>query len=192
MAILGAVSILRHTGHLDQDDVWPVIVLIALGYPLVWGFLRRFTTGILPTARVRRTIAMPIRDIMDEFIYVGYRIEALNEDTVVLVRFSLRHAFGFMAIILAVWLVAFLAFDLQELQGPLSLLIAVGSFTAVYFYTIAGYGYERISFHQQGHSESSTCLVFVNAFMPSRVRAGIVSTDDHGDEAWYRKNPNWL
>ena len=44
-----------------------------------------------PTPRVKYTVLMSLIDIVNEFTYTGYRVEAMTEDTVVLVRLSSWH-----------------------------------------------------------------------------------------------------
>ena len=134
-----------------------------------------------PTPRVKHVVSMSLIEIVNEFIYTGYRVEAMTENTVVLVRFSIRHLVVSTFLVAPLWIVViFLSFDSPKALAPTTVLLPLLSLFVVYMYTIAGYGYDRIAFHQQFKDGPSTCVTFINSFLPSRVRAAVKSTSDHG------------
>lgn len=155
-------------------------------YMLLAFRLAKLARRTLPTPRVKYTVSMSLIEILNEFTYTGYKVEAMTEDTVVLVRFSLKHLIAFPLLIIALLIGVALLLDSPEAISAAAIPVSLVSLFFAYFYTIAGYGYDRITFHQRSDSDTSTCLTVVNAFLPSRVRAAVISTDDHGDEAWYR------
>ena len=151
--------------------------------------LRKIAKRTPPPPRVKYTVSMALIEIVNEFVYTGYRVEAMTEDTVVLVRFSIRDLIGSALIIILmplVWIMASQSIDSPQALATTAVLISLLSLYMVYMYTIAGYGYDRITFHQRSKSAPSTCVTFVNSFLPSRVKAAVESEDDHGDEAWYK------
>ena len=154
--------------------------------------LRKAAKKALPTPRVKYTISLPVAAIMTEFVHLGYRVEAMTEDTVVLVRFKLRLAILSAFLILPVTLLIVLSRETPEAQTQAGLLIAALSFLAVYMFNIAGYGYDRIAFHQQGDTDTSSCVIPINLPLPSRVWMRVVAKEDYGDHDWYRKYPEFL
>ena len=152
--------------------------------------LRRLMKRPLPISRVKHTIEMSLIEIINEFAYTGYRVEAMTENTVVLVRFSYKHLI--LGALLLAGLGVISVAILAENSNAAAIIISVFSFMVVYVYTIVGYGYDRIVFNQREQDGPTTCVTFVNAFLPSRVDLAIVSTEDHGDKEWYRAHPNRL
>ena len=158
--------------------------------------LRRLVKRPLPISRVKHTVEMSLIDIMDEFTYTGYRVEAMTENTVVLVRFSINHLIlGALLLSGLCWIPLALIMANDDAANELAVVaifVAIFSFVVVYMYSIAGYGYDRIVFNQKGQDNPATCVTFANAFLPSRVDLAIVSTEDHGDKEWYTAHPNRL
>ena len=139
-----------------------------------------------PTPRVKYTVSMPLIEIIDEFTYTGYRVEAMTENTVVLVRFSIKLVILFLPLFLLLFIPFLLLSNSPQELSIVSFPVSIVSFSTVYLFAIAGYGYDRITFHQRFKDGPSTCVTSISSFLPSRVRASLVSTADHGDEAWYK------
>ena len=137
--------------------------------------LHKLARRTLPTPRVKYSVSMPLIEIIDEFTYTGYRIEAMTENTVVLVRFSLRLVILFVPLFLLILIPSILLSDSPEELSLVSFPVSIASFGAVYLFTIAGYGYDRITFHQRFKDGPSTCVASIRSFLPSRVRASLVS-----------------
>ena len=139
-----------------------------------------------PPNRAKFVVSMPLYEITSEFVYTGYKIEALTENTVVFVRFSIKYLFLFGPLMTLVWVPIILLKDSPESTAFAALTLSFLSFAVVYLFAIAGYGYDRIVFHQHTADGPSTSVTPVRSFLPSRVRAAVIATHDHGDEAWYK------
>ena len=158
--------------------------------------LRPLVKRTLPIPRVKHTVEMSLIEIINEFTYTGYRVEAMTENTVILVRFSMKHLILGVLLLTGLFWIPFAPLastgDVTEELATAAVLIPLFSFIVVYMYTITGYGYDRITFNQREQDGPSTCVTSINAFLPSRVDLAIVSTEDHGDEEWYRAHPDRL
>ena len=158
--------------------------------------LRPLVRRVLPPHRTKRTIDMSPVEVVNEFTHVGYRVEAMTEDTVVLVRFNLKHLFLGIPLLMALW---YVSADLStsekvdtQVQTAVAIIVPVVSLLVAFMYTIAGYGYDRLVFHQEERGGPSTCVARADAFLPSRVDLATISTEDHGDDDWYRTHPDRL
>ena len=171
-------------------DIGGSIAVFALF--VLWIRLRKAAKARLPTPRVKYTVSLPIAEVMNEFIQLGYRVEALSDSTIVLVRLKLGHLMLGAYLFSPVVAFAFISWITPENQALAALFFAIISFAVVYIYTIVGYGFDRIAFHKGVAASQSTCVTSVRSFLPSRVRAMIVTTEDHGDEAWYVRHPEYL
>ena len=151
---------------------------------------------VRPPGRVKYTVNMSLSQIVDEFVYIGFRVEALTESTAVFVRINMSLLRGNVLLIAALFWVPFGIYIASENPAEelalLAFLIPAFSFFLVFMFTIAGFGYDRVVVHQVALGGPSTCLVSTKSVLPSRVYEAKISTEDHGDEAWYRDHPHYI
>ena len=160
-----APTSIQEIGAISLLTIFGVLLLIRL---------RPLVKRTLPIPRVKYTVEMSLLEIINEFTYTGYRVEAMTENTVVLVRFSMKNLIiGFLIMTGLFWIpfALWVAKDAAEELAVAAFLIPLFSFFMVYMHNIAGYGYDRITFHQE-QDDLSTCITFRNSFLPSRVDRG--------------------
>ena len=196
-AVIGIITgvLGRFLAPTGVREIGTISIAIIVGMLLLMR-LRPLANQVLPIPRVKHTVKMSLIEIIDEFTYTGYKVEAMTENTVTFVRLSMKHLILGVLLLTGLFWIPFALLaatdDASEELSTLAFLIPLFSFVVVYMYTIAGHGYDRITFNQKEQNGPSTCVTFINAFLPSRVDLAIVSTEDHGDEAWYRDHPDRL
>ena len=173
-----------------------LIALVSAGYTLFLWRLRPLVRRVRRPGRVKYTVNMSLSQIVDEFVYIGFRVEAMTESTAVFMRINMSILRGNVLLIAALFWIPFGIYIASENPADelalLAFLIPAFSFVLVFTFTIAGFGYDRVVVHQVAPGGPSSCLVSKRSVLPSRVYEAKTSTEDHGDEAWYRDHPHYI
>ena len=193
----GIAALVRYLAPLDGRDIGYVAAAVLLVPTLSFRLVRSLTGGVLPVGRVKHTVEMPLIEVINEFTDCGYRVEAMTDNVVVLVRFSFRHLWLGLPLFVGISVIPAVVAALLEGANTndvavIAIAVPVYAFMVVYMYTIVGFGYDRIVFHQETSSGPSHCITTKNAFLPSRVDLAISCSEDHRDEDWYRSHPDRL
>ena len=173
----------KHEG-ITTAAIVPVMGAIAFGFVYVALLLLARRTP--PPSRHRLVISMELVDVMYEYVYLGYKVEALTDDVVVLVRIRIGSLlflislvmFGFLGqIIWLDWPTAINRSD--ETSGVIALFMSPISLFVVAYFVIAGYGYNRLVFRRTNNPGETAAVVERASFLPSRIRCSTVSMEEY-------------
>lgn len=162
-------------GSISSDTIFFSIGAAALG--VILATLMVLANRTPPLARNRKVISMDLDDVIYEYVHLGYKVEAMTNNTVVLVRIRIPALLFliFLAIITPT-LVFFRLVAMKsapETYGLAALFLSMISLFAVAFFVIAGYGYDRLVFHRANNPSKTTVVLDIKSFLPSRIRRSV-------------------
>ena len=147
-------------------------------------FLLRVARRTPPPVRDRLIVALDLSEIISEHIYLGFRVEAMTDNIVVLVRIRMRALWFLLFLLIFVLVSPIVAVTspgkISAMTGGdtiAALFLGVISFAVLSFFTIAGYGYERHVFQRAGNANESMTIHERGTFLASRVRLETTSKE---------------
>ena len=171
------VSSYADQGRISNGAVFFSIGAAAGGVILVTLLL--LARRILPPARNRIIISMVLEDVIYEYVYLGYKVEAMTDNAVVLVRIRIvALVFLIFLAIIAPTLVFFRLVAMKvepESYGLAALFLSMVSLFAVAFFVIAGYGFHRLVYFRTSNPGETAGVADSTSSLPHRIKCSITA-----------------